>query len=69
MCYSGKKSYRNRKEAIRGILHCRFNRRGKLKKGNPNRREQGAYRCDLCGWWHLTHAPGAEVDLQLNGDS
>jgi hypothetical protein len=21
---------------------------------NPNRREQRAYECNLCGWWHLT---------------
>lgn len=69
MCDSGKKSYRNRKDAIRGILRCRFDRRGKLKTRNKNRREQGAYRCEHCGWWHLTHVPGAEVDLALNGDS
>ncbi len=63
-CPSGKKAYRNRSEALRALLACRFNRHGRLRR-KGNRKERGAYLCGICARWHLTHYPGAEIDLKL----
>lgn len=64
-CPSGKRPYRNRQQAVRGLLRCRFDRRGRLRR-DSNRNERGAYQCRLCSRWHLTHYAGAEVDLGID---
>jgi hypothetical protein len=64
-CPSGKRSYRNRAQAVEALLKCRFKRNGKLKR-SPNRRERGVYRCWLCDRWHATSQSGATVDLQID---
>lgn len=59
-CVSGKRSFRNKQSAIRGLLRCRFDRRGRLKR-NGNRHECGVYQCQYCGRWHMSHLPDTQI--------
>jgi len=64
-CPSGKKSYRNRAAALRGLLACRFNRKGRLRK-NSRRQERSAYLCGCCSRWHLTKYPDGEIHIDID---
>lgn len=60
-CPSGKRSYRNSVQALAGLMACRYKKNGKRRR-SVTRKERGAYKCE-CGSWHLTHLPGAVIDI------
>jgi hypothetical protein len=63
-CKTGKKQYRNRAAALRALVRCNFNRRGRQTR-NARRRERGAYQCRHCKRWHLTSQERSEVDIEF----
>jgi hypothetical protein len=61
-CPSGKRSYRNSVQAIEALMLLRYKRNGK-RRHRYNRKERGAYKCHLCGFFHTTSQPGALIDI------
>lgn len=51
-CLSGKRRYRDRIGAQLALAVIR-------RRGNNRRRETRAYRCPICGGWHLTSQKAA----------
>lgn len=55
---SGKKRFRDRKEAKRVVINARRAYAIAIREGkHSNRRENRTYRCNDCGGWHVTSAP------------
>jgi hypothetical protein len=55
---SGKKRYRDRKEAKRVVILARRNKLYAEQAGVPtHRHENRTYRCHACGGWHVTSKP------------
>lgn len=55
---SGKKRYRDRKEAKRVVIYARRAKVFAEQHGmSTHRNENRTYRCDDCGGWHVTSKP------------
>lgn len=56
--FSGKKRYRDRKEAKRVVINARRIKLSADREGVPTRRhETRTYRCHDCGGWHVSSKP------------
>ncbi len=55
---TGKKRYRDRKEAKRVVIYARRAKEYAKQQGtHTNRYEDRTYRCHDCGGWHVTSKP------------
>lgn len=55
---SGKKRFRDRKEAKRVVIYARRAKAQAERDGIISKRQEDrTYRCDDCGGWHVTSKP------------